>query len=79
MSMYEVLAEFVEHNTSASHKAASECGAHEIVDSHTWLRAQHLISYMGGIGIDPMEQHIEPLVHILMATVGPFDGATFLF
>lgn len=47
----------------------------ESTDQPTWMSANNLASVMADTGIDPMLQHMDGLIHLLMATPGPREGA----
>lgn len=71
-----MLAEFVGHRIFAFNHTTSEHWGREAADRHTWIRAQQLISDMADNGSGPVAQHMEPLVHFLMATFVPTYGAS---
>lgn len=54
ISMYEVVAEVVEHKPMAIHHITRERWGHATADAQTWLRAPQLIVELSNIGIDPV-------------------------
>lgn len=74
MSLFEVIADVVDHNITALENITREHWAHSTADCQTKDRAQQFISDLTGHGIGPKAHNMEPLVHLLMADPGPKEG-----
>lgn len=60
----------IEHKFLALNNITREQWEHGSADRRIWSRDPQLTSNVADNGIDPIEQHMEPLDHRLMATLG---------
>lgn len=77
IAFYEVPTGFVERNITALTRVTRDTWDTQLTDLPTWMRAQNVIDIMSEVGIDPVTQHLDGLIHLLMATPGPKEGAPF--
>lgn len=73
--MCDVLAALIAQHISSNRNVTHERWVHEAAYAPTWLKAHTLSGEMFDIGIDPVPQNMQALVHLLMATPGPTYGA----
>lgn len=71
----EVLTELVEHNLIALTHINRDVWDTATTGQPTCMRAKHALNDMADVGIDPVLQIMDGLVHLPMATPGPTEGA----
>ena len=72
---FGVLTELVEHNLIALTHINRDVWDTATTGQPTCMRAKHALNDMADVGIDPVVQIMDGLVHLPMATPGPKEGA----
>lgn len=73
--MFEVSSEFVEHTVTAVCNINRCVWGTETTDQPAWMRATNIACTMTDTGIGPAVQHMDAFIQLLMATLGPREGA----